>query len=210
MLSFFNRKLDNSVFFLFCPSSWLAVVPMSEILQFVCCCGVWYLIFSWFEFWWILIGWFFQIFALFLRPKKDHKYRFYWNIYHHGVGYAILVLGILNVFKGLNILHPEQKWKSTYITVIAVLGGIALLLEVITWIAVLRRKSNKSNKPCDGYNGQGRQQPFNAWMILQFDIALPSRYEYDFEIPFSQLEILLGLSSVRMLSSSPSSSSLFT
>ncbi|KAF2292533.1 hypothetical protein GH714_025270 [Hevea brasiliensis] len=49
-----------------------------------------------------------QIFALFLRPKKDHKYRFYWNIYHHGVGYAILVLGIVNVFKGLDILHPEE------------------------------------------------------------------------------------------------------
>ncbi|KAF2284569.1 hypothetical protein GH714_027154 [Hevea brasiliensis] len=102
-----------------------------------------------------------QIFALFLRPKKDHKYRFYWNIYHHGVGYAILILGILNVFKGLDILHPEQKWKSTYVVVIAVLGGIALLLEIITWIAVLRR-SNKSTKPYDGYNGQGGQQPFSA------------------------------------------------
>ncbi|EEF29330.1 dopamine beta-monooxygenase, putative [Ricinus communis] len=100
-----------------------------------------------------------QIFALFLRPKKDHKYRFYWNIYHHGVGYAILILGILNVFKGLDILQPEGKWKSAYIVVIAVLGGIALLLETITWIVVLRR-SNKSTKPYDGYNG--RQQPLNT------------------------------------------------
>ncbi|KDP45263.1 hypothetical protein JCGZ_15128 [Jatropha curcas] len=90
-----------------------------------------------------------QVFALFLRPKKDHKYRFYWNIYHHSIGYSVLVLGILNVFKGLDILHPEQKWKSAFITVISVLGGIALLLEVITWIAVLRR-SNKSTKPYDG------------------------------------------------------------
>ncbi|CAK7349422.1 unnamed protein product [Dovyalis caffra] len=103
-----------------------------------------------------------QIFALFLRPKKDHKYRFYWNIYHHGVGYAILILGILNVFKGLNMLFQhEDKWKTIYIIVIAVLGGIAALLELITWIVVLRRKS-KSTKPYDGYNGQGRQQPFAA------------------------------------------------
>ncbi|KAA8550558.1 hypothetical protein F0562_002242 [Nyssa sinensis] len=101
-----------------------------------------------------------QIFALFLRPKKDHKFRFYWNIYHHGVGYLILVLGIINVFKGLAILHPEQKWKSAYIVVIAGLGGIALLLEAITWVIVLRRKSSKSTKPYDGFNnGQGRQQP---------------------------------------------------
>ncbi|KAF4367556.1 hypothetical protein G4B88_003760 [Cannabis sativa] len=101
-----------------------------------------------------------QIFALFIRPKKDHKYRFYWNIYHHGLGYAIIVLGILNVFKGINILSPAQKWKSAYIICIAVLGGIALLLEVITWIVVLRKKSRRSTKPYDGYNnGQGSQRP---------------------------------------------------
>lgn len=101
-----------------------------------------------------------QIFALFLRPKKDHKYRFYWNIYHHGLGYTILVLGILNVFKGLNILQPENKWKSAYIILISVLGGVAVLLELITWIIVLKRKSVKPTKPYDGYNnGQGRQQP---------------------------------------------------
>ncbi|KAF5446463.1 hypothetical protein F2P56_032091 [Juglans regia] len=99
-----------------------------------------------------------QIFALFLRPKKDHKYRLYWNIYHHGIGYAILILGILNIFKGYDILQPAKKWKSAYIVVIIVLGAIALLLEAITWIVVLRRKSSKSTKPYDGFNnGQGRQ-----------------------------------------------------
>ncbi|XP_038704099.1 cytochrome b561 and DOMON domain-containing protein At3g25290 [Tripterygium wilfordii] len=84
-----------------------------------------------------------QIFALFLRPKKDHKYRFYWNIYHHSIGYSILVLGIYNVFRGLNMLNPEDKWKTAYFLVIVVLGGIAVLLEAITWIVVLRRKSSK-------------------------------------------------------------------
>ncbi|XP_073058085.1 cytochrome b561 and DOMON domain-containing protein At3g25290 [Primulina eburnea] len=89
-----------------------------------------------------------QIFALLLRPKKDHKYRFYWNIYHHGLGYAILILGIINVFKGLNILKPEPKWRDAYIIVISVLGGLAVLLEVITWIMVLKKKkSSKSTKP---------------------------------------------------------------
>ncbi|KAJ6403715.1 hypothetical protein OIU84_012006 [Salix udensis] len=97
-----------------------------------------------------------QIFALFLRPKKDHKYRLYWNIYHHGVGYVILILGILNVFKGLDILQPGDKWRTIYIIAIAVLGGVAALLELITWIVVLRRKSSKSTKPYDGYGGQSR------------------------------------------------------
>ncbi|XWS76016.1 hypothetical protein CRYUN_Cryun01aG0141500 [Craigia yunnanensis] len=98
-----------------------------------------------------------QIFALFLRPKKEHKYRFYWNIYHHSFGYAILVLGIINVFKGFSILRPEHKWKSAYIIVIIALGGISLLLEAITWVVVLKRKSGKSTKPYDGYNnGQDR------------------------------------------------------
>ncbi|GLU08026.1 hypothetical protein SLE2022_249560 [Rubroshorea leprosula] len=98
-----------------------------------------------------------QIFALLLRPNKDHKYRFYWNIYHHGLGYSIIILGIINVFKGFNILLPGEHWKTAYIIVIAVLGGIAVLLEALTWIVVLKRKSSKSTKPYDGYNnGQGR------------------------------------------------------
>ncbi|KAJ4821793.1 hypothetical protein Tsubulata_038717 [Turnera subulata] len=104
-----------------------------------------------------------QIFALFLRPKKDHKFRTYWNFYHHGVGYAVVILGILNVFKGLDILQPEYKWKTAYIIVLASLGGIAVLLELITWGIVLKRKkSSKSTKPYDGYNGQSRDQPLAA------------------------------------------------
>lgn len=93
-----------------------------------------------------------QIFALFIRPKKDHKYRYIWNIYHHSIGYTIIILGLINIFRGFDILSPEKKWKTAYIIVIAVLAAIALMLEVITWIVVLKRKSNKSTKPYDGYN----------------------------------------------------------
>ncbi|PIA32222.1 hypothetical protein AQUCO_04500074v1 [Aquilegia coerulea] len=93
------------------------------------------------------------LFAVFLRPEKDHKYRVYWNFFHHGVGYMIAVLGILNVFKGLDILDPERKWRVAYIAVLGVLGGIALVLEAITWVFVLKRKSNNSTKPSNGDNG---------------------------------------------------------
>ncbi|XP_062192960.1 cytochrome b561 and DOMON domain-containing protein At4g12980-like [Phragmites australis] len=89
-----------------------------------------------------------QIFALFLRPKKEHKYRFYWNVYHHSVGYTIIILGIINIFKGMSILNVEQKWKTGYIIAICILGAIALILEAVTWGVVLKRRSeNKS------YNG---------------------------------------------------------
>lgn len=110
-----------------------------------------------------LLSVFLQIFALFVRPKKDHKYRFYWNIYHHSFGYTIIILGIINIFRGFDILNPGHKWKSAYIVVIIALAAVALLLEVITWIVVLKRKSKNSTKTYDGYNnGQSRQQPFNA------------------------------------------------
>lgn len=95
---------------------------------------------------------------MFLRPKNDHKYRFYWNIYHHGLGYAILVLGIVNVFKGLGILDPGKKWKTAYIILLIVLGGIALFLEVITWIVVVKRKSSSESKK----GSDGNQQPLTT------------------------------------------------
>lgn len=48
--------------------------------------------------------------------------------------------------------------------VIIAMGGISLLLEAITWIVVLKRKSRKSTKPYDGYNNaQSNQQPLAMW-----------------------------------------------
>lgn len=98
-----------------------------------------------------------QMFALLLRPKKDHKYRIYWNIYHHGIGYTILTLSLINVFRGFDILKPGAKWRDAYIIVIAVLGGIALLLEIMTWIVVIRRKKSTNH-----YDGNGNQ-PLAPW-----------------------------------------------
>ncbi|XP_031481318.1 cytochrome b561 and DOMON domain-containing protein At4g17280-like [Nymphaea colorata] len=94
-----------------------------------------------------------QVFALFLRPKKDHKYRIYWNFYHHSVGYTIIILSIINIFKGLKILSAENKWKHTYIGILIALAAIAVVLEIITWIVVLRRRSRNSEKSHHGANG---------------------------------------------------------
>lgn len=107
-----------------------------------------------------------QVFALLLRPKKDHKFRLYWNIYHWGVGYSVIVLSIINIYKGLDILDPEKKWKTAYTVVIIVLGAIALVLEASTWVIVLKRKKEDSepkySNGYDGANGNGyamRSQP---------------------------------------------------
>ncbi|CAL9121748.1 unnamed protein product [Musa textilis] len=94
-----------------------------------------------------------QVFALLLRPNKEHKYRIYWNVYHHSVGYCIIILSIVNIFEGFDILDPAKKWKHAYIGVIATLGGVALVLEAVTWTIVLRRKSRSSEKSHHGVNG---------------------------------------------------------
>lgn len=95
-----------------------------------------------------------QVFALFLRPKKEHKYRSYWNIYHHLIGYAIIILGIMNIFRGFNILNPEEKWERAYIIFLVTLAAIAAFLEVYTWIVVVKRKkSGGYDKTPHGMNG---------------------------------------------------------
>ncbi|XP_050205677.1 cytochrome b561 and DOMON domain-containing protein At5g35735-like [Mercurialis annua] len=98
-----------------------------------------------------------QLFALLLRPKPDHKYRLYWNMYHHAIGYATISLSIVNVYEGLDILDPEKKWKRIYTGVIIFLGALAVVLEAITWFIVIKRKktaaSDKHTNGTNGYNG---------------------------------------------------------
>ena len=52
-----------------------------------------------------------QMFAFFLRPGKDMKIRKYWNVYHHLLGYTIIGLSIINIFKRVEsfsfLLHQE-------------------------------------------------------------------------------------------------------
>ncbi|CAN4109886.1 unnamed protein product [Withania somnifera] len=81
-----------------------------------------------------------QVFALLLRPKPDHKYRLYWNIYHHSIGYTVIILSVTNVFKGFDALNGQKNWKRAYIGVIIAIGAIAVLLEAFTWFIVIKRK----------------------------------------------------------------------
>ncbi|XP_073143169.1 cytochrome b561 and DOMON domain-containing protein At5g47530-like [Henckelia pumila] len=100
-----------------------------------------------------------QVFALLLRPKPDHKYRIYWNVYHIGIGYSVIILSIINIFQGLDILDPEKKWKRAYIGVLIFLGANAAILEAFTWFIVIKRKkrpdSDKYPHTVNGTNGYG-------------------------------------------------------
>ncbi|KAG8391282.1 hypothetical protein BUALT_Bualt01G0171800 [Buddleja alternifolia] len=81
-----------------------------------------------------------QEFAILLRPKPDHKFRIYWNMYHQMMEYSVLILSIINILDGLVILDPGKKWKRAYIGVLIFLGSIIVVLEAITWYVVLKRK----------------------------------------------------------------------
>ncbi|XWS47339.1 hypothetical protein CRYUN_Cryun14cG0143900 [Craigia yunnanensis] len=94
-----------------------------------------------------------QVFALLLRPKKDHKYRLYWNIYHHSIGYSVIILSIINIFEGFDILQPEDHWERIYIGILIFLGIIATLLEAFTWYIVLMRRKIGSDKHSHSMNG---------------------------------------------------------
>ncbi|KAI3981398.1 hypothetical protein MKX01_021521 [Papaver californicum] len=107
-----------------------------------------------------------QVFALLLRPKPDHKFRFYWNIYHRLTGYVVILLSIINIFKGFDILAPEKKWKNVFIGVLIGLAVIAVLLEAFTWYIVFKKKKAEkshhgANDHANGHAG-GNGNPYGA------------------------------------------------
>lgn len=93
----------------------------------------------------LLVLGFIQVLALKLRPKKEHKYRIWWNFYHHSVGYAIIILSIFNIFEGFNILNPLKIWRLVYACTLIALGAIAAILEVVTCVIVIRQRRKIEN-----------------------------------------------------------------
>lgn len=92
-----------------------------------------------------------QVFALLLRPRTDHKYRCYWNIYHHLIRYAVLSLSVINIFKGFDILQPQKKLKDAYIGAISALAFCALLLESFSFFTLRNKSGEKAT--ADGMSG---------------------------------------------------------
>ncbi|KAE8730497.1 Acyl-CoA N-acyltransferases superfamily protein isoform 1 [Hibiscus syriacus] len=53
-----------------------------------------------------------QVFALLLRPNKDYKYRLYWNIFHHLIGYSVIILSIVNIFEAFTWYVVIRRKKT--------------------------------------------------------------------------------------------------
>ncbi|KAM7264631.1 hypothetical protein ACFE04_002314 [Oxalis oulophora] len=83
-----------------------------------------------------------QVFALLLRPKPDAMCRFYWNIYHHSIGYLVIILSIANIMKGLKMLNPGEIYENAYMGGMAALATIALCLQIYKWSAESNKNSN--------------------------------------------------------------------
>ncbi|KAF9622636.1 hypothetical protein IFM89_032535 [Coptis chinensis] len=77
------------------------------------------------------VGSFQVLVAMCLRPKKDHKLRFYWAKSHLVIGLSILILGIIEISEGLRLLEPAKGWKLAYIAFLEIWGVIVFVLGII-------------------------------------------------------------------------------
>ncbi|PKA61478.1 Auxin-induced in root cultures protein 12 [Apostasia shenzhenica] len=99
-----------------------------------------------------------QMMALWLKPKRMDKYRKYWSIYHHFVGYSLIVLTIANIFKGFNILKPPPRWRWVYVGILSGIAALILVLEFITWFTFCQQI--KKNTSSDHQQTQKRRPSF--------------------------------------------------
>uniref|UniRef100_M1AFX8 Cytochrome b561 and DOMON domain-containing protein n=2 Tax=Solanum tuberosum TaxID=4113 RepID=M1AFX8_SOLTU len=75
-----------------------------------------------------------QTLALRLKPHKNDELHTYWSIYHLSLGYALLIVICVNIFKGIKILQEEETWKPTYIAIISSIAFIFFVFEITNWI----------------------------------------------------------------------------
>ncbi|XP_015881033.1 cytochrome b561 and DOMON domain-containing protein At2g04850 [Ziziphus jujuba] len=81
-----------------------------------------------------------QTLALLFRPKTTNKFRKYWKSYHHFVGYACVVIGVVNVFEGLEVMGEGRSYgKLGYCLCLSSLLGACIALEVNSWVVFCRK-----------------------------------------------------------------------
>ncbi|OVA08781.1 Cytochrome b561 [Macleaya cordata] len=85
-----------------------------------------------------------QVLALWLRPNVKDEYRKYWSIYHHFLGYGLIPVIIMNIFHGIDILRPAEKWKWAYVAILGVFGSSILVLEAFTWTKHILQSHRRS------------------------------------------------------------------
>ncbi|KAL9994344.1 putative cytochrome b561 and DOMON domain-containing protein [Helianthus debilis subsp. tardiflorus] len=91
-----------------------------------------------------------QTLALLFRPKTTNKFRKYWKSYHHFVGYACVIIGVVNVFQGFEVMGEGGSYaKLMYCLCLATLTGVCVALEVNSWV-IFCRKSKEEKLRRDG------------------------------------------------------------
>ncbi|KMT02415.1 hypothetical protein BVRB_9g204760 [Beta vulgaris subsp. vulgaris] len=91
-----------------------------------------------------------QTLALLFRPKTTNKYRKYWKSYHHFVGYACVVIGVINVFQGFEAIEANRSYaKLAYCLCLSSLIGVCIALEVNSWV-IFCRKAEEEKLRRDG------------------------------------------------------------
>ncbi|KAK6918759.1 Cytochrome b561/ferric reductase transmembrane [Dillenia turbinata] len=88
-----------------------------------------------------------QTLALLFRPKTTHKFRKYWKSYHHFVGYACVVLGVVNVFQGFEVMGEGRSYaKLGYCLSLSTVFGVCMALEVNGWVVFCRKAKEEKMK----------------------------------------------------------------
>lgn len=94
-----------------------------------------------------------QTLALLFRPKTTNKFRKYWKSYHHFVGYACVVIGVVNVFQGFEAIGYGRSYtKLGYCLCLSTLIGISIAMEVNSWV-IFCRKSKEEKMRREGLIG---------------------------------------------------------
>ncbi|KAK4733248.1 hypothetical protein R3W88_007509 [Solanum pinnatisectum] len=81
-----------------------------------------------------------QVLAICLQPDEENVYRKYWVIYHNILGYALLILTIVNIFQGIEKEESSHRWKWSYVVIVSVLGLIALVFELLPRFNMIKNK----------------------------------------------------------------------
>ncbi|KAG7011874.1 Cytochrome b561 and DOMON domain-containing protein, partial [Cucurbita argyrosperma subsp. argyrosperma] len=99
-----------------------------------------------------------QTLALLFRPKTTNKFRKYWKSYHHFVGYACVVMGVVNVFQGFEAMAESGSYaKLAYCLGLSTLVGVCVALEVNSWV-VFCRKSQEEKMRREGLIGVSEKE----------------------------------------------------
>ncbi|XP_074272888.1 cytochrome b561 and DOMON domain-containing protein At2g04850 [Silene latifolia] len=108
-----------------------------------------------------------QTLALLFRPRTTHKYRKYWKSYHHFVGYACVVIGVVNVFQGFQVMEASRSYaKLAYCLCLSTIIGVCIALEVNSWV-VFCRKAEEEKLRREGVIVSGNGvSPTVSWVNL--------------------------------------------